>query len=1635
MNHHFSARIKSVLLCKISPRCLALALLATAAVPAPAQIIFSESFESPVVSGLALNTVPNNGKWIGAIEGFGSTTRGLFNENVAWPATPAFSTPYGDQGYILDYSNSGLTTATNAIPGSFAADVTYTVKFNAAIRAGAAASTYQVELVAFTAADNNAARLECRGNRPGTVLATATGPVTTNNMSVRGSLVFTPTVSNTNLGKEIGLRLIKNSGSVIYDNLRLITGHDPSPSPDDGVTMAAGSVPMSWVNFPPNVGTDVYVDVWFGTNAGALTKIVNGGLNVTNTTVSAPVAATYYWRVDSYLDGSFPGTPVTGTIFKFFVTDTDGDGFSDSYELAHTIPPSSTSLNPTNDLDSDLLNNLEEYNYGTDPNDSDTDNDTLQDGPELTGVGSRPPTSPVDFDSDDDGLSDGVESNTSTWVSSANTGTSPTDADWDNDGLKDGAETKTGIVVSRFNSGTDPYLADTDGDGAGDWYEVVAAYTDPQVAASKPAIPYPLPDPDNTPPATNKPVKVFILSGQSNMVGIGQTGGTEPGTLETISKRENKFPNLVNATNGWTVRNDVTYKGVISATAAGGLTAGQGASSSQLGPELGFGQVVGYHLDEPVLLIKASQGNRSLAWDFLPPGSLPYTNGGTVYAGYGNYGNWAATNNPPAVGGWYGGKQYDDCFLKENNMGAPAWALGKTYNTNHVVSHNGAIYTHKSVPPIIADASSEPGIGANATNYWNNYSVDNTADVLDNFNANYPAYAAQGFQIEGFVWWQGHKDQDAGEPYPSRYETNLVNLITQLRAYYGNRYPGKVKPNTPFVLATIGFNGWAMTNNPGQVDAVKVANAQLAVSNPTNYPAFAGNVKTIESRGYWREAAESPRNQDYHYNQNAETYMLVGDALGRAMIELLNTGPDTNAPGILSLNPANGATNISVGANLVATFNEGISLGTGNLTITNLTDATQTTIAVTNNTQVSISGTTLTINPTANLLPAKLYAIQIAPTAITDMATNAFPGIANTTIWSFTTAIPDLTAPTLLTLSPTNGSTGVLVGTNLVATFSEAIAIGTGNLTLTNLTDATQITIAVTDGTQVSVSGSVLTINPTANLTPGKQYAVLIQVGAIKDLSNNPFGGIAGVSTWSFTTEPPDLTAPTIVTFSPANGATGVAADVNLVATFTEPIVVGDGDITLTNLTDATQITIAVTNDALVSVAGSVLTINPPSSLLAGKQYAIRMDPGVVSDLSDNPFVGIANDTTWSFTIASQAAGLVFADNFEPGTNSFGGITPNVTNTYTVDNTSGQANIVLWVRASSGYNSSRNGLVDESENGGGNFTDPDGEQAYGFRYTNTGLTSNTNKVGALTAGTTITVTFDVVRDGYNGGSNYNALLVLFTNGAPRNAVETENKNTAAVLAKKSGNIPNTGNYQPISFSYVVGTNVVDNNGDASGVSTTFLAGLLGKDIALRFDGESSSANIDNVQVVVTGAAASASTNAFLNSLVLSPAGALSPVFGSNVFSYTATEAYGNSPTVTVLNADLTATNHLIYNGNTNLLASSVASSPLPLTLGAVNPVVVRVTAQDGVTVKTYSVNVTMQPSLTPPPLTKSASGGLLNLSWPASHLGYTLQVQTNARSQGLGNNWFPVVGSVSITSTNLPLDNAAGTVFYRLVFP
>jgi len=110
----------------------------------------------------------------------------------------------------------------------------------------------------------------------------------------------------------------------------------------------------------------------------------------------------------------------------------------------------------------------------------------------------------------------------------------------------------------------------------------------------------------------------------------------------------------------------------------------------------------------------------------------------------------------------------------------------------------------------------------------------------------------------------------------------------------------------------------------------------------------------------------------------------------------------------------------------------------------------------------------------------------------------------------------------------------------------------------------------------------------------------------------------------------PDAEPPQIVSLSPAAGSSVSDLATHLVITFDEDVAVGSGSVTLKNLTDSTETQINI-SDPSVSVAGAIVTINPPSDFQLGKTYAVRISSGAVADVFDNPLAEINDDITWSF--------------------------------------------------------------------------------------------------------------------------------------------------------------------------------------------------------------------------------------------------------------------------------------------------------------------------------------------------------------------------------------------------------------------
>ncbi len=146
---------------------------------------------------------------------------------------------------------------------------------------------------------------------------------------------------------------------------------------------------------------------------------------------------------------------------------------------------------------------------------------------------------------------------------------------------------------------------------------------------------------------------------------------------------------------------------------------------------------------------------------------------------------------------------------------------------------------------------------------------------LAELDADFPELAGHGYEVIGFGWHQGWNDGCSARDV-AEYEKNMANLIRDVRK-------DLALPGLPFVIGGSGFGGWGQTI-PRRLGVMK---AQAAMEG---YDEFKGTVKYVETRSFFRDGPVSPRPIRYHWCCNAETYYLVGQGMGSAMIELIG-GP------------------------------------------------------------------------------------------------------------------------------------------------------------------------------------------------------------------------------------------------------------------------------------------------------------------------------------------------------------------------------------------------------------------------------------------------------------------------------------------------------------------------------------------------------------------------------------------------------------------------------------------------------------------------------------------------------------------------------------------------------------------------
>lgn len=241
----------------------------------------------------------------------------------------------------------------------------------------------------------------------------------------------------------------------------------------------------------------------------------------------------------------------------------------------------------------------------------------------------------------------------------------------------------------------------------------------------------------------------------------------------------------------------------------------------------------------------------------------------------------------------------------------------------------------------------------------------------------------------------------------------------------------------------------------------------------------------------------------------------------------------------------------------------------------------------------------------------------------------------------------DTAAPVISTYTPANNATGVALSATLSAQFNEAIAKGTGNITLKKVSDnSTVFTIPVTDAA-VAVSGSTATITLPSALDGSTAFYVNIAAGAFKDLANNNFAGISDSSTWTFTTIVADLTPPAISTLSPADDSTNAFPAGNLVITYNETIAAGTGSLVIKKSSDDSVVETIAVPSALVQVSGSTATVNPASVLQYGASYYVEIAAGTFKDAANNGSTSLSGGTAWNFT--TRAAPQVVISQYYEG--------------------------------------------------------------------------------------------------------------------------------------------------------------------------------------------------------------------------------------------------------------------------------------------------------------------------------------------------------------------------------------------------
>ncbi len=316
--------------------------------------------------------------------------------------------------------------------------------------------------------------------------------------------------------------------------------------------------------------------------------------------------------------------------------------------------------------------------------------------------------------------------------------------------------------------------------------------------------------------ATAKPLQVYILAGQSNMQGHAKIS-----TLEHIGMDPATQPMLAEMLGAdgkpqVCERVWISSIGCAEAEQTGRLTAGFGATPEKIGPEFTFGLYMQKFTDAPILLIKTSWGGKSLNTDFRPPGAGPYRFNETQLA----------------------------TFEKQG----------------------------KDLPTIKAAKEKETGACYRLM-------LGHVKSVLSDIKRVVPGDdAAQGYELAGFVWFQGWNDLVDSGTYPDREKPGGYDAYSMAMAHFIRDVRKDLNaPALPFVIGVLGVGGPTADYGPDQ-QRYKAThqNFRDAMAAPAKLPEFQGNVAAVWTEIYWDRELTAAKSKDQEIKQQAKKLATDG---------------------------------------------------------------------------------------------------------------------------------------------------------------------------------------------------------------------------------------------------------------------------------------------------------------------------------------------------------------------------------------------------------------------------------------------------------------------------------------------------------------------------------------------------------------------------------------------------------------------------------------------------------------------------------------------------------------------------------------------------------------------------------------